>query len=86
MALVGVFSLGAGAFGSSSPFFFFLLRVTCVHSLLFSSGVALVASVVLVVVSLEVSLVVSVVLVILMELLVLLISAFQGRCTKLAVL
>ena len=69
LALVGVLSIGTGAFGGSFPLFFLLLRVTCVHSLLFSSGLAFVASVVLEVVYLVVSLVVSVVPVVLVELL-----------------
>ena len=87
LALVWVLSLGAGTFGSSSLFFFLLLRVTCIHSLLLSSVVASVASVVLVlVVSLFVSLVVSVVPVILVRLLVLLFSASPSRWTESTVL
>ena len=77
--LVGVLSLGAGAFGSSSPFFL-LLQVTCVHSPHLSpSGVALVVSVVLVV---SLVLVVSVVLVIFVELLVLVVSDSLSHYTK----
>ena len=49
LVLVGVLSLGAGVFGGSSPFFFLLLRVIGVHSLLVYSGVTLMASVVLIV-------------------------------------
>ena len=85
-------SFGWGTFFRSQglrrlfPFFFLLLRVTCVHSLLFSSGVASMAAVVLVVVSLVVSSVVSVVGVVLVELLLLFISAtpfchpIVGKC------
>ena len=71
--LVGILSLGSGAFCGSSPFFL-LHRVTCIYSLLVSqSGVALMVSVVLV---MSLVLVVSVVLV----LLVVSASLYQVSC------